>query len=41
MECAGLANTIDDFGGVEAHDRYTARLKAEYGRRTSFWSLIS
>jgi hypothetical protein len=41
MECAGLANTIDDFGGVEAHDRYTARLKAKYGRRTSFWSLIS
>jgi hypothetical protein len=41
MECAGLANTIDDFGRVEAHDRYTARLKAEYGRRTSFWSLIS
>jgi hypothetical protein len=41
MECAGLAGAIHDFGRVEAHDRYTARLKAEFGRRTSFWSLIS
>jgi hypothetical protein len=41
MECAGLAGAIHDFGRVEPHDRYTARLKAEYGRRTSFWSLIS
>jgi hypothetical protein len=41
MECAGLAGAIHDFGSVEPHDRYTARLKAKYGRRTSFWSLIS
>ncbi|MGI8570939.1 MAG: DUF6880 family protein [Methylocella sp.] len=41
LECAGLAAAINDFGRVEPHDRYRARLKAEYGRRTSFWSLIS
>jgi hypothetical protein len=41
IECAALAAAINDFGRVEPHDRYTARLKAEYGRRASFWSQIS
>jgi hypothetical protein len=33
--------TPSGVGVFEPHDRYRARLKAEYGRRTSFWSLIS
>jgi hypothetical protein len=37
MECAALAGAIHDFGHLEAHDSYTRRLKAKYGRRTSFW----
>ena len=39
MECAGLAGAIHDFGHLKAHDSYTRRLKAKYGRKT--WSLIS
>lgn len=41
MECAGLASSIPDFGAFERHDAYAARLKAEHGRKSGFWSLIS
>ena len=41
MECAGLASSIRDFGAVETHDAYAARLMAEHGRKSGFWSLIS
>jgi hypothetical protein len=41
MECAGLASSIPDFGAFERHDAYAARLKAEHGRKTGFWGLIS
>lgn len=40
-ECASLAAVIGDFGSFEPHERYRARLKAEHGRKTSFWMLIS
>jgi hypothetical protein len=40
LECQGLAAQIDDFGGVETHEVYRARLKAQHGRKTSFWSLL-
>jgi hypothetical protein len=40
-ECASLAAAIGDFGGFEPHERYRTRLKAEHGRKTSFWTLIS
>jgi hypothetical protein len=40
-ECAGLAAAISDFGNFEPHDRYSARLKSEHGRKTSFWTLAS
>ena len=30
-----------DFGGFEPHERYTIRLKAEHGRKGSFWMLVS
>jgi hypothetical protein len=40
-ECASLAAAIGDFGGFEPHERYGARLKAEHGRKTSFWALTA
>jgi len=40
LECRSLAGQIDDFGAFETHEAYRARLKAEHGRRTSFWSLL-
>lgn len=36
--CADLAGRIEDFGPVEPHSAYAARLKAEHGKRTGFWS---
>ena len=36
-ECAELASMIDDFGAFETHDIYVARLKAQHGRKYSFW----
>ena len=41
MECARLASSIPDFGAFETHDAYAARLKAEHGRKSGFWSLVS
>jgi hypothetical protein len=40
-ECASLASAIGDFGRFEPHDPYTVRLKAEHGRKSSFWALVS
>lgn len=40
LECQSLAAGIDDFGTVETHDAYVDRLKAEHGRKASFWTLI-
>lgn len=40
LECRGLAGEIADFGAFETHEAYHARLKAEHGRKSSFWSLI-
>jgi hypothetical protein len=39
-ECASLARAIGDFGIFEPHDRYTVRLKAEHGRKSSFWTQV-
>lgn len=41
MECASLASSIPDFGAFETHEAYAARLKAEHGHKSGFWSLIS
>ena len=41
LECASLASSIADFGAFETHGAYAARLKAEHGRKSGFWSLIS
>jgi hypothetical protein len=39
-DCASLAGAIGDFGVFEPHERYSIRLKAEHGRKTSFWALV-
>jgi hypothetical protein len=41
MECASLASTLADFGDFESHDTYIARLKAQHGRKSGFWNLVS
>jgi hypothetical protein len=41
MTCASLAPSISDFGTFETHEVYVGKLKAEHGKKTSFWSLIS
>lgn len=41
QECDSLANAIADFGPHEGHDAYVARLRAEHGRKSGFWSLIA
>jgi hypothetical protein len=40
-ECENLADQIQEFGRFEAHDVYVRRLRAQHGRKSSFWSLIS
>ena len=41
MACASLASSIQDFGAFEPHEVYVVKLKAEHGKKTSFWSLMS
>jgi len=40
LECSSLAKGIEDFGAIETHDAYEARLRKEHGRKASFWCLI-
>ena len=40
MTCAKLAPAIDDFGVVEPHAVYEARLRQEHGRKSAFWSQV-
>ncbi len=37
-DCAELARRIEDFSPFETHDAYFARLKAEHGKKSGFWS---
>jgi hypothetical protein len=37
---AGLADAIGDFGAIEAHDAYLARLRQQHGRKYGFWALL-
>lgn len=39
-ECASLAGSVVDWGAVKPHEAYVARLKAEHGRKSAFWSLL-
>ncbi len=38
--CADLARRVDDFGEIESHQGYVARLKSEHGRKSGFWSRV-
>ena len=38
--CAKLASAIDDFGIVESHEVYEARLRQEHGRKSAFWGQV-
>ena len=40
QECAGLAPAIADYGALETHEAYVARLKAKHGRKSGFWGLV-
>jgi hypothetical protein len=40
LECSSLSSAIKDFGAIEAHDAYEARLRQEHGKKSSFWNLI-
>ncbi|MFK0332998.1 DUF6880 family protein [Rhizobium sp. NPDC090275] len=40
-ERKSLANQIEDFGKVRAHQDYLADLQREHGRKSGFWSLAS
>jgi hypothetical protein len=36
-ECEALASQIEDFGTVEPHANYVARLRRDHGRKSGFW----
>ena len=38
--CVDPAERIEDFTPIEQHDAYVARLKAEHGKKTGFWSKV-
>ena len=40
LECGSLAASVESFGDIETHEAYAARLRAEQGRKTSFWSHV-
>lgn len=41
QECASLAPAIADYGALETHQAYVARLEAKHGRKSGFWGLVS
>jgi hypothetical protein len=41
VECESLASAMKEFGAFETHAAYAVRLKAEHGRKSGFWNLIS
>ena len=40
-ECRALEAGLGDHGGFETHDAFLARLKAQHGRKTGFWSQVA
>ena len=39
-ECDALASQIEDFGTVEPHAAYVARLRRDHGRKSGFWTRL-
>ena len=36
-DCSALSSNVGDFGGIETHEAFEARLRREHGRKESFW----
>jgi hypothetical protein len=39
LECASLAANVADFGRLETHEVFVARMRSKHGKKSSFWSL--
>ncbi|MGJ0393156.1 MAG: DUF6880 family protein [Methylocystis sp.] len=39
LECASLIANVGDFGKLEPHEAFVARMRGKHGKKTSFWSL--
>ena len=40
-ECDALAGQIEDFGTLEPHDAYVARLRLDHARKAGFWRRVA
>lgn len=40
LECESLASSVPDWRELEPHQPFAARLKAQHGRKSAFWSLM-
>ncbi|TNC59123.1 DUF6880 family protein [Rubellimicrobium roseum] len=40
LECESLASSVPDWGDMETHVAYLARLRKQHGRKSAFWSLM-
>lgn len=40
-ECDALASQIENFGTVEPHANYVARLRRDHGRKSGFWGQLA
>jgi hypothetical protein len=41
LACRSLEASIRDHGGFETHEAFVARLRAQHGRKTGFWSQVA
>jgi hypothetical protein len=41
LECRALDASIADYGEIEDHDAFVARLRAKHGRKTGFWGRLA
>jgi hypothetical protein len=40
LDCASLSSGITDFGKLEPHDAYEARLRREHAKKSLFWNFV-
>ena len=40
LECASLSRQIPNFGALESHTDYEARLRKLHGRKSAFWGIV-
>jgi hypothetical protein len=41
LECRTRESSISDHGDFETHAAFVARLRAQHGRKTGFWSQVA